>query len=187
MRKIGKRIALIIFILLPIIIISGILLSKEIKKSLYPIRYEEYVVKYSDEYEVPKDLIYAVIYSESHFNEEAYSSAGAMGLMQIMPDTFTWLTGHIGENYGSEDIYNPEINIRLGVYYLSYLYRRFESWDTAIAGYNAGHGNVTNWLADTRYSEDGKTLKYIPIGQTRGYVVKVNKVRDIYTELYFSD
>jgi soluble lytic murein transglycosylase len=70
------------------------------------------------------------------------------------------------------------------VYYLSYLYKRFGNWDTALAGYNAGHGRVSDWLTDTRYSDDGITLKAIPYPETEQYVKKINKVKLIYVDLY---
>lgn len=174
----------ITLLLVAALIVGCFVLVKLWRKSLYPIKYQSFVEKYSVEYSIPQELIYAVIYSESHFDKDAVSRAGAVGLMQIMPATFVWL---MGEDTSEEDIFDPESNIKCGVMYLSFLYKYFGNWDTAIAGYNAGNGRVSGWLNDTRYSDDGKTLKYIPLDETRRYVEKVKKVADIYIELYFND
>ncbi|HAN21826.1 MAG TPA: lytic transglycosylase [Clostridiales bacterium] len=184
-----KKIIIFVSVLMSGLIIYGLLIGiKEIRKSRYPIRYEEYVIKYSREYNVPQEVIYAVIYSESGFDENAKSSAGAIGLMQIIPDTYDWLSRLMDESYAEGDIYKPENNIKYGVFYLSHLYHdRFNNWDTALAAYNAGHGRVANWLNDTRYSDDGIALKEIPYEETRNYVAKVNKVAEIYIEIYFED
>lgn len=188
MTKRKSKWHIVIPIILAVLIITGYILYTEIiKKQIYPIKYEDYVVKYSQEYNVPQEYIYAVIYSESSFKEKAVSHAGAIGLMQIMPDTFDWLSRLMGENYEKEDVYKPEINIKCGVFYLSFLYNRFGNWDTAIAGYNAGHGRVSAWLCDTRYSDDGETLKYIPYQETNNYVKKVNKLKNIYLKLYIEE
>lgn len=187
MKKHKKKWIAFTAALLVCMFVAGYFIGLEIKKNRYPIKFEEYVVKYSAEYEVPQEIIYAVISCESGFDENAESPAGAIGLMQIMPDTYDWLSRIIDESYAEGDIYIPENNIKYGVAYLSYLYKRFGNWDTTIAGYNAGHGAVSRWLPDTRYSDDRVTLKKIPIEETSNYVVKVNKVKEIYIELYFED
>lgn len=190
--KCKKRLKKIVIAFLSLFLVGLIIFSvfiglKEMRKKQYPIKYEEYVIKYSEEYQVPQETIYAVIYTESGFNDKAESSAGAFGLMQIIPSTFEWISGKIGENYVAEDVCNPEKNIKYGVYYLSYLYKKFGNWDTALASYNAGPGRVGGWLSDTRYSDDKISLKEIPIIETKNYVKKVNKVTKIYIELYFED
>ena len=157
-----------------------------IQRSRYPRDYSEYVEKYSDEYSVPQSLVYAVIRTESSFKKDAVSRAGAVGLMQITPDTFSWLSRIMEIEEKPELIDDPETNIKYGVYYLRYLYERYGSysWETACAGYNAGHNRVSGWLEDSRYSSDGKTLKEIPIGETRGYIEKVFSAKEKYESLY---
>ncbi len=172
-----------IFFLL-ILLAGAIIFLPNLRKSIYPIKYEEYVTKYSNEYSVPEPLIYAVIKTESNFDENAESRVGAKGLMQLMPDTFDWIDSKIGE--GQEQITDPETNIKYGTYLLSWLYDYFGDWDTAIAAYNAGHGRVGNWLEDSRYSQDGKTLNEIPLSETKNYVNKVNKTKKQYEEIYFN-
>jgi soluble lytic murein transglycosylase len=145
------------------------------------------VEKYSAEYNVPEYIIFAVIDVESDFDPMATSSANACGLMQMTPKTFAWLTSseHLGENLTSLDLYDPEINIRYGTYYLRYLFTRFHNWDTALAAYNAGEGNVSEWLEDSEYSDGDGTLKYIPFKETRNYVKKVNKSIEDYKKIYY--
>lgn len=154
------------------------------QKYSYPCRYSEYVEKYSSEYSVPKELIYSVIRTESGFDEKALSKAGAEGLMQLMPSTVEWLCRLMEIEEKQYDLKDPDVNIMFGTYYLKHLYDRFGSWDTAIAAYNAGHGRVKGWLADTRYSDDSVHLKDIPIEETKNYVSKVLKAWDKYKSIY---
>lgn len=181
----NKRKIIAVAALTVIVLIAGyLILYRYIQKQLYPLKYEAYVAKYASEFDVPQEIVFAVIYTESSFREDAVSKKGATGLMQIMPNTYEWLAKMKGESYEEDALNNPETNIKYGVYYLSYLYKRFGNWDTALAGYNAGHGNVSSWLADTRYSDDGVTLKAIPYPETEQFVKKVNKVKRIYVDLY---
>ena len=151
-----------------------------------PYKYQQYIEKYSAEYDIPEEIIFAVIKIESSFRASVTSPVGAMGLMQMMPDTFEWLTGkyHLDENLSASSLYDPEVNIRYGTYYLRYLKDKFGDWSTVLAAYNAGEGNVAKWLADERYSSDGKTLHTIPFSETESYVKKVNNEIGIYRTLY---
>ena len=154
-----------------------------VPKVIYPKKYSHYVEKYSREYELDENFVYAVIKAESGFDEEATSSKGAMGLMQIMPDTFVWLMSKTNEEYAVEKLLEPEISIKYGSYFLSILYENFGDWKTVYAAYNAGMNRVKGWLSDPDICEFGK-LKNIPIKETRDYVQKVeNDVRD-YQRLY---
>ena len=130
-------------------------------------------------------MIYAVIKTESGFDSSAVSSKGAIGLMQMTPLTFNWLTNEkLDEGLDEGMLYDPETNIRYGVYYLSSLYRKYKNWDTAIAAYNAGPGNVDEWLEIEEYSSNGITLKKIPFKETRNHIKKVNRSLDYYDKLY---
>ena len=82
------------------------------------------------------------------------------------------------------DYMDPETNIRFGCHYLRHLIDVYGNIDTALAAYNGGMGNVYSWLNDSRYSDDGVTLKYIPFSETRNYVVKVNSSWEHYKEMY---
>lgn len=158
----------------------------------HPKKYEEYVTKYSQEYNIPEDVIYATIKVESGFDPNAISSAGARGLMQMMPSTFEWLTGdeHLGEHLLPVMLFDPEVNIRYGTYYLKYLYTKFDhNWNTVAAAYNGGEGNVAKWLADERYSDGNGNLTDFPdaFSETENYVKKIAKERQNYIELYYEN
>jgi len=155
------------------------------EKNSYPQNYAEYVETYTEAYGVPESLVYAVIRTESGFDSGVVSSAGAVGLMQLMPDTFTWLTNEIlFDHLESGMLYDPETNIKYGTYYLSRLYDRYGDWELALAAYNGGPGNVDEWLADPAYSDGEGGLSKIPFRETRRYVKKVTDAREVYERLY---
>ena len=155
------------------------------EKSAYPRGYSEYVTIYSEKYGVPETLVYAVIRTESDFESGAVSGAGAVGLMQLMPSTFKWLTDDmLFEHLESGMLYDPETNIRYGTYCLSYLYDRYGRWDLALAAYNGGLGNVDEWLEDDRYADGEGGLKRIPFKETRQFVSRVTEVWEMYERLY---
>lgn len=155
-------------------------------KAAYPQKYLKLVTQNAKINKLDPFLVYAVIRSESSFDPQAKSNIGAMGLMQLTPPTFEWAMDKTPEKeiYTSADLYTPNINIRYGTIVLSAFLAEFGNEETAIAAYNAGRGNVKKWLADPRYSKDGKTLTAIPFAETRDYVIKVEQSKKIYTELY---
>ncbi len=125
----------------------------------------------SSEFDVPAAMILAVIRAESDFRADALSRAGAMGLMQLMPDTFSWLCEELEEPHAAGKITDPETNVRFGTYYLSYLFEKFGSWRVALAAYNAGEGRVCEWLQDPALASGG-ALRRIPYPETAAYVKK---------------
>ncbi len=125
----------------------------------------------AEEFDIPRAMILAVIRAESDFQSEAISRAGAMGLMQLMPDTFAWLCEELDEAHTASEITDPETNIRFGTYYLSYLYEKFGSWRVVLAAYNAGEGRVAEWLQDPTLTSGG-ALRRIPYPETAAYVKK---------------
>ena len=158
-----------------------------LEKGAYPCGYEEYVTVYAEKYGVPEELVYAVIRTESDFDSGAVSSAGAVGLMQLMPDTFRWLTNEmLFEHLEQGMLYDPETNIRYGTYYLSYLYDRYGDWESALAAYNGGLGNVDEWLTNDRYADGEGGLKKIPFKETRQFVSRVTDAWEMYEKLYAS-
>ena len=169
-------------------IVLGIALDlfiTQTEKRLYPLEYSEYVEKYSNEFGVPQKIIYAVIKTESNFNELAVSSAQAYGLMQLTEETFYDIAAMLGESPSAFDIYSPDVNIRYGTRYLFYLYKMYDgNWNTAIAAYNAGLGNVNKWLANEDLSDGHGNLTEIPFEETRNYLNKVNKAAEKYKKLY---
>jgi soluble lytic murein transglycosylase len=144
-------------------------------KKKHPLKYSEYVDKYSEEFEIPKTLLYSVIKCESGFDPKAKSRVGARGLMQLMPDTYGWLLKMRHDEAG--DIFDPEENIKYGTYYLSVLYKKYKNWTYALCAYNAGMGNVDKWLSGESFS--------IPFAETKEYVNKLDVVMDKYLGLYY--
>ena len=139
----------------------------------YSRKYSELVEKYSYEYGVPEYIVYSVIKVESDFDRYAVSSKGACGLMQLMPKTYGWLCDL--RNSDTKDIFDPEENVRYGVYFLSILYKRYKSWDVALCAYNAGMGNVDKWLEDGSFD--------IKFNETENYLKKVKAAERVYARL----
>lgn len=185
--KIKHPLLLRIFLALIVLSIMSVLIffsSKSMLKSLYPLRYTEFVEMYSEENNLSEDFVFAVIKCESSFQSDAVSSVGARGLMQIMPDTFDWIKGRLKDDIQYDDMFNAENNIQYGCHLYGYLMERYESEELAIAAYHAGMGNVDKWLKNDEYSEDGKSLSNIPFPSTRKYVAKVIETKKIYEKLY---
>lgn len=159
----------------------------KIDRNRYCRQYSDYVAKYSEEYVVPEYVVYAVIKAESNFESNAVSSAGAIGLMQIMPDTFATLVSQTKDGYAEGMLYDPETNIKYGVYYIAQLFAKYGNWDTAFAAYNAGPTKVDSWLTDPECVDENGKLKKIPYGETEKYVKKVNTAINAYKRLYYTD
>lgn len=173
-----------------IVIVTAVLLTfKWIGRTLYPINYKEQIATYSKKYDIDPFLVAAVIRVESKYNKNALSPKEARGLMQISPITGKWGAAEIGiSGYKDELLYEPDINIEIGCWYLNKLNSQFENnLELVLAAYNGGSGNVTKWLNDSNYSDDGKSLKHIPFKETELYLKKVIKSYDIYKKLYNSD
>ena len=170
-----------------ILSVMGVLIffsGRSVLKTLYPLEYTEFVEVYARENNLSEDFVYAVIKCESGFENDAVSSVGAKGLMQIMPDTFDWIKMKLKDDTSYEDIFDPELNIEYGCYLYGYLMEKYESEELALAAYHAGTGNVDKWLKDSEYSDDGKTLNDIPFPSTKKYVTKVIETKKIYQKLY---
>lgn len=158
-------------------------------RTAYPLKYEDIIFEISEEYDVTPSLICAVICTESHFISDAKSHAGAVGLMQLTPETFTWAQVRAGikDTAPASSLTDPATNIRYGTFTLKLLHEMFEDPIAALAAYNAGQGNVTRWLKDTAFSADGVHLDSIPYAETAAYVKKVKNAQTIYKELYQMD
>ena len=187
-ERIG-RLLVIPFLLLAAYLIWRGFISEAIERRLYPLYYTDVVEASADEFGLPPELVYAVILTESSFDADAVSSAGAKGLMQLTDDTNEWVAWRLGEEAEPSRIFEPGLNIRRGCYLLSYLYERFGGWNEALAAYNAGVGRVDGWLDDLLYSSDQKTLiiDKLPIEETRSYIAKVLKSAEKYKKLYFEE
>ena len=142
----------------------------------YPLRYEQVVRGHASNYRLNPALLAAVIYTESKFDANARSDAGAIGLMQLLPDTAKGIairTG--GKHFAVADLTNPEINVRYGAWYLRHLLDRYGDERTALAAYNAGQANVDRWKAS------GVGIQF---RETRYYVDKVERLKRVYASAY---
>ncbi len=180
--------SLIIFILAGIIaVLGGKIAYEAVQEFMYPQKYTEYVEKYAEEYGISEILIYSVIHTESGFDPDAVSSAGAIGLMQMTEDTFDWLLTKTEEDYVFEDLFTPEVSIKYGTYFLSILQDEYEITSTVAAAYHAGMGNVSSWLENPEHSDDGQRLKNIPISDTAHYVDKIMNAIEKYNSIYYTE
>jgi soluble lytic murein transglycosylase len=144
----------------------------------YPLRYEHIVRGHARNYGLDPALLAAVIYQESKFEADARSRSGAIGLMQLLPDTAEGIATHTGGTaFRTADLYNPEINVRYGAWYLRHLLRKYGDERTALAAYNAGQDNVDHWRAAGRE---------IAFSETRAYVDRVEDLKRIYRDAYGS-
>jgi soluble lytic murein transglycosylase len=142
----------------------------------YPLEYEQIVRGHARNYQLDPALLAAVIYQESKFRADAKSDAGAIGLMQLQPETAKGIairTG--GSRFQTSDLYNPEINVRYGSWYLRYLLDKYEDEKTALAAYNAGQRNVDEWRTE------GKDIQF---PETRHYVDRVEHLKGVYRDAY---
>lgn len=156
----------------------------DVERVMFPRTYREIVEEQAEVFDLPESLVYAVIKAESNFDTEAVSSVGAIGLMQMMPNTFTWMQEILHETYEEKALYEPEVSVRFGCALLRLLLNEYGDLTAALSAYNAGMGNVTSWLSDTAYSTDGETLSTIPFSETRMYVKKVLRYKANYEKIY---
>ena len=187
-RRLAPALAALVVLLLAVGILVTTFGRTQIEEMEYPRRYEEYVTYYADKYELDPLVLYAFIRTESNFNPEAESSAGARGLMQITEVTFDWIKSKIAptEALTFDDLYDPETNIRFGSYFVAYCLLKFEDLSTAAAAYHNGVTAVSELLKDSEYSSDGKTLDEFPYPQMRQYVHKITTSYERYQEIYTS-
>lgn len=173
----------IVFSVTAVIVFTAVM-YKPIYRIFYPLRYEEHINKYSDEYCLDKYMVMALIKAESNYIYDAHSGV-ARGLMQITSETAQWIAEKMNIEFEEEDIENPEININMGCYYLKYLIDYYGGEEKlALAAYNAGMGNVNKWLADSSLSSDGNSIDVIPFGETERYIEKIEKGTKAYRKLY---
>ena len=157
------------------------------EKTTHPLKYSEFVEKYSSLYGVPREIVYSVIKAESSFRPDAVSSAGAVGLMQITPDTFDTIQRSLGEKLDNAMLNDPETNIKYGTYYLYMLFNSFHEWDMAFAAYNAGPSRLRAWIDSGEYSVDKNGVAWVPYPETRKHIAKIEANMKIYKKLYFEN
>ena len=142
----------------------------------YPLEYDHIVRGHAQQYDLDAALLAAVIYRESKFDADARSSSGAIGLMQLLPDTAMGIALNTeGHQFEVSDLYNPEINVRYGAWYLHHLLGKYGDERTALAAYNAGQDIVDRWR------RQGRGIQF---SETRAYVKRVEDLKKIYRDAY---
>jgi len=152
----------------------------------YPLYYRDSIVGYGHKYHLDPALIAAVVYEESHFRANSRSSAGAIGLMQLLPSTARGIAAHTGGTKFDprHDLYDADLNLRYGSWYLAHLRQKYatrpDAGDLALAAYNAGQANVDEWIAET---PPGQPVR-VRFPATRDYVTDVHRLESLYRKAY---
>ena len=155
-----------------------------VRSLFFPVSYADRIDDAAERYNVDEHLIAAVIRCESGWNETAQSSAGAVGLMQLMPDTARNLSemGKVdNKRFDPNDLTDPATNIEYGTAMLSYLQSELKTTDEVIAAYNAGLGAVRNWNAESGGKQISEVINY---PETKHYLERVNEALRQYTKYY---
>ena len=181
-----KKASFLTVIIIALIAFYAILQMPVIFKIIYPLYFKETIIKYSEEYKLPPSMVAAVIKTESNFNVFAESSKNARGLMQITPSTGKWIAEKLQiQGYNDDMLFDPEVNIRFGCWYIRYLYNTYDNNMTlSFAAYNGGRGNVDKWLENERISKEDTKLEQIPFTETKNFIIRVNNNYNIYKKLY---
>lgn len=191
MRRLRKgRAAGCLLTLLIILLLLALLLHARswVGQWFFPREYEDIVSESCAPYGIDPYLIMAMIREESGFKPDAVSSAGAYGLMQLMPDTADWIIAKAGFEFSLEQaLTDPACNIAAGVWYIHWLdatYYDGAHLPAAIAAYNAGHSTVDKWLADGVWDGTLENIGGIPYAETRQYLQYVYRSYQMYIKLY---
>ena len=177
-----KRLVLLLPLAVGLVVAAGAVHTSKpswYARLLYPLEYEEIVRGHARNYGLDPALLAAVIYEESRFRADARSRSGAIGLMQLLPDTAKGIALHTGgSRFRVSDLYDPEINVRYGSWYLDHLREKYGDMSLALAAYHAGPASVDYW----REQDLG-----IPFPATREYVDEVERHRQVYADAYGSE
>ncbi|AHF06569.1 lytic transglycosylase domain-containing protein [Desulfitobacterium metallireducens] len=181
-QKLKRR----LFVFLIFIIGIGSLLQMPLaQKIFYPYPYRPTVEKYAREYGVDPYLVIAVIRAESSFMPQSESHKGALGLMQLMPNTASDIAEKMDDkSFTQEELKDPEKNIQYGTWYLANLQKEFNNIALTVAAYNGGRGHVKEWISTQQIDPNNLQIADIPFQETRQYVQRVLQFYDKYKELY---
>lgn len=185
-KRVIKKIAIVLLILFALLLYSNL---SWFMRYLYPLKFEDIIVKNSAEYNIDPYLIAAVIKVESGFSPNVVSKKSAKGLMQIMPDTATWAADQMKINdFALEDLIKPDVNIKIGTWYLSTLMDEYDCNITLVlAAYNGGRGNVNEWIKNGKLNDNelkNGVEEAIPFSETKNFVKKVKTAYKWYKRLY---
>lgn len=153
---------------------------------VYPIYYYPIIQREATLVKVNPLLVASVVRVESHFREDDVSHAGAIGLMQLMPNTAVWIAQRIGQpSPTASDLAQPALNVRLGSWYVSYLLQMFHgNLSESVAAYNAGPNRVQRWLKTGAWSGSEVTIEDIPVRETRHFVARVLYTYHVFSRFY---
>lgn len=185
MKRARKKGRFLLFISI-LIFLTAVLSFPKWIMFFYPMPHQDLVFKYSHKHEVDALLVFSIIRAESKFQTEAKSPVGALGLMQIMPETGEWVAGQMGrKDFSADDLHEPETNIDIGCWYIDNLLKKYDNRvPLAVAAYNAGSGNVNKWLQDEVWDGSIDSLDNIPFPETRNYVRNVIRNYEAYRAIY---
>jgi len=152
--------------------LEGVRLPDFLSGIFFPRPYEELVIAYSRRQQVDPALVLALIREESFFRSDVRSPANAHGLMQLLHGTARQVAN--GSRLKVNDLYDPELNIRLGLQYLKMLLQRYDGrLYLALAAYNAGPHRVDQWLGEFPLADEEEFIEMIPFSETRNYVKNI--------------
>ena len=185
--------AVIILVILAVVLLVCIFFNQIVQKVkefspnnfTYPTKYEEYVIEYSNEFDMDPRFVFAIINTESHFDPRATSEVGARGLMQLMDEAYNWVKYRLDdqESKSFDDMYDPKTNIKYGTYMLKYLYDKYDgSYQLTAAAYHGGMGAVDGWIEDGLIDPEDFKLEDVPSDVTANYIYKVMKAYNKYKE-----
>ncbi|MGM0602929.1 MAG: lytic transglycosylase domain-containing protein [Bacillota bacterium] len=171
----------ILIVLVLIFVFLFFLQPYYLKLYFQPVKYSDIITEEAEINSLDSDLLAALIFVESGFDSDALSSRGAVGLMQIMPETAVWIADKKElEYFAVSDLYKPEINIEFGSWYITHLLEKFDdNLILALAAYNAGQGNVSRWI-ESGWDGEIREERSVPFGETDDFIRKVIKARDFY-------
>jgi soluble lytic murein transglycosylase len=184
-----RRFSAILVALLLGTVIAVVALMPQVKEGIQeltlPLQHEDIIRQQAAEKHLDPALLAAMIYQESKFSDRT-SSAGAKGLMQILPSTAQFIAHKSGGTaFELRDLGTPQINIAYGSWYLRYLIDRYRGNETlAVAAYNAGEHNVDIWVSRAGGEKNFDPSADIPFPETRHYVLSVSDHRKLYRKKY---
>lgn len=184
-----RRKRFIIFVVLAAILASSFLVYVGFPqwwgRLFYPLRYKREIAASSSKYDLDPYLVSAIIYEESKFDPTCESSAGAVGLMQIMPYTGKFAANSLRiKDYSAESLVDAKTNINIGCWYLSHLADEYKSLPLALAAYNGGRSNTDRWLKEKDGLSEKQFIDSIPFPETRDFVRDVYQTKRDYEKVY---
>lgn len=183
MLNIRKFRVIYALILLVIVIILAFEFSA---RRIYPLKYEQIVVKQAYEYNLDPFLVYSMIKAESSFKPQAISHAGAKGLMQLTDSTGKWIAKKLAiKDFDINELYVPETNIMFGCWYMKWLIQQYKGdVELAVVAYNSGLGKVNEWLKNDKINISNSSKVSIPFEETETYYKRVMNNWKMYRKIY---